>query len=80
MAKARNLRNMSTGQTPLLGDENTPLHPTGVLGTGFKSATSQYQVSFIPNLLATPYRAANPSNVRATPGNLIKLVLHLSEH
>jgi len=58
---------MVTAQTPLLGDENTPLHPTGASGTGFESATPQHQVSFTPNPLATPYRAADPSNVGATP-------------
>ena len=67
MAEARNLRNMVTAQTPLLGDENTPLHPTGASGTGFESATPQHQVSFTPNPLATPYRAADPSNVEVTP-------------
>ena len=67
MAEARNLRNMVTAQTPLLGDENTPLHQTGVSGTGFESATPRHQVSFTPNPLATPYWATNPSNVRATP-------------
>ena len=67
MAEARNLRNMVTAQTPLLGEENTPLHPTGASGTGFESATPRHQVSFTPNPLATPYRAAVPSNVGATP-------------
>ena len=67
MAEARNLRNMVTAQTPLLGDENTPLHSTGTLGTGFESATPRHQASFTPNPLATPYRAADPSNVGVTP-------------
>jgi len=67
MAEARNLRNMVTAQTPLLGDENTPLHQTGTSGTGFESATPQHQVSFTPNPLATPYRAPDPSIVGATP-------------
>ena len=67
MAEARNLRSMVTAQTPLLGDENTPLHPTGAPGTGFESATPQHQVSFTPNPLATPYRGADPSNIGATP-------------
>lgn len=67
MAEARNLRNMVTAQTPLLGDENTPLHPTGASGTGFESATPQHQVSFTPNPLATPYRATDLPNVGATP-------------
>ena len=67
MAEARNLRNMVTAQTPLLGDENTPLHETGTSGTGFESATPRHQVSFTPNPLATPYRAPDPSSVGATP-------------
>jgi len=67
MAEARNLRNMVAAQTPLLGDENTPLHPTGASGTGFESATPQHQVSFTPNPLATPYRAADPSSIGTTP-------------
>ena len=66
MAEARNLRNMVTAQTPLLGDENTPLHP-GTSGTGFESATPRHQVSFTPNPLATPYRAPDPSSVGTTP-------------
>ncbi|KAJ7632336.1 pre-mRNA splicing factor component-domain-containing protein [Roridomyces roridus] len=62
-ALARNLRNMSMAQTPLLGDENTPLH----------SATPRHQVSFTPNPLATPLRAdgldgsATPRSISATP-------------
>lgn len=66
MVEARNLRNLVTAQTPLLGDENTPLHPTSTSGTGFESATPRHQVSVTPNPLATPYRAADPSNL-ATP-------------
>ncbi|KAI6033209.1 pre-mRNA splicing factor component-domain-containing protein [Pisolithus orientalis] len=53
MLEARNLRNMTIAQTPLLGDENTPLHPTGD-GTGFEGATPRHQVAFTPNPLATP--------------------------
>jgi pre-mRNA-splicing factor CDC5/CEF1 len=67
MAEARNLHNMVTSQTPLLGDKNTPLHPTGALGTGFESATPKHQVSFTPNPLATPYRAADSANIGTTP-------------
>ena len=37
MMEAQNLRNLTIAQTPLLGDENTPLH-TGP-GGGFDSAT-----------------------------------------
>jgi pre-mRNA-splicing factor CDC5/CEF1 len=63
MAEARNLRNMTAQQTPLLGDENTPMH--GVAGgTGFEGATPRHQVSATPNPLATPYRERD---VGATP-------------
>ncbi|KAJ7694082.1 pre-mRNA splicing factor component-domain-containing protein [Mycena rosella] len=57
MAEARNLRNMSMVQTPLLGDENTPLHVGPGGGTGFEGATPRHQVAFTPNPLATPLRA-----------------------
>jgi pre-mRNA-splicing factor CDC5/CEF1 len=67
MAEARNLCNMVTAQTPLLGDENTPPHSIGTPGTGFESAAPRQQASFIPNPLATPYLAADPSNIGATP-------------
>lgn len=54
MTEALNLRNMISAQTPLLGDENTPVHlgPDG--GTGFESATPRHQAAFTPNPLATP--------------------------
>ncbi|KAJ7349423.1 pre-mRNA splicing factor component-domain-containing protein [Mycena albidolilacea] len=74
MAEARNLRNMSMAQTPLLGDENTPLHVGPGGGTGFEGATPRHQVAFTPNPLATPLRAegldgsATPrAGVSATP-------------
>ncbi|TFK55328.1 hypothetical protein OE88DRAFT_1654150 [Heliocybe sulcata] len=54
MTEARNLRNMQIQQTPLLGDENTPLHVGPGGGTGFESATPRHQVAFTPNPLATP--------------------------
>ncbi|KAL4073836.1 pre-mRNA splicing factor component-domain-containing protein [Scleroderma yunnanense] len=69
MAEARNLRNMTIAQTPLLGDENTPLHPSGD-GTGFEGATPRHQVAFTPNPLATPLHASTTdgkSMVGATP-------------
>lgn len=50
MAEALALRNMTQLQTPLLGDENTPLRPD----PGFGSATPRHQVAFTPNPLATP--------------------------
>ncbi|KAG6850482.1 hypothetical protein H0H93_012903 [Arthromyces matolae] len=52
--EARNLRNMTIQQTPLLGDENTPLHSASGRGTGFESATPMHNVAFTPNPLATP--------------------------
>ena len=45
---------MVTAQTPLLGDENTPLHTAPGGGTGFEGATPRHQVAFTPNPLATP--------------------------
>ncbi|RDB21209.1 Pre-mRNA-splicing factor CEF1 [Hypsizygus marmoreus] len=66
LMEARNLRNMAMAQTPLLGDENTPLHVGPGGGTGFEGATPRHQVAFTPNPLATPLRA-NGSDVSATP-------------
>ncbi|KAJ3501296.1 hypothetical protein NLJ89_g9400 [Agrocybe chaxingu] len=58
LMEARNLRNLTAAQTPLLGDENTPLHvgPGGL--SGFEGATPRHQVAFTPNPLATPMRDA----------------------
>ena len=67
MTEAWNLQNMVAAQTPLLGDENAPLHLTGASGTSFESSTPQHQVSFTLNPLATPYRAADPLSIGATP-------------
>jgi pre-mRNA-splicing factor CDC5/CEF1 len=62
MMEARNLRNMTIAQTPLLGDENTPIHVGPGGGTGFEGATPRHQVAFTPNPLATPLRDnADPS-------------------
>ncbi|KAG1899891.1 pre-mRNA splicing factor component-domain-containing protein [Suillus fuscotomentosus] len=66
MLEARNLRNMTMAQTPLLGDENTPLHVGPGGGTGFESATPRHQVAFTPNPLATPMHGS-PGDVSATP-------------
>ena len=55
LAEARNLRNMSAAQTPLLGQENTPLHGQDD-GTGFEGATPRHEVAATPNPLATPGR------------------------
>ena len=69
MTEARNLRNMTIAQTPLLGDENTPLHPAND-GTGFEGATPRHQVAFTPNPLATPLHSGAADGklaVGATP-------------
>ncbi|KAF9451239.1 hypothetical protein P691DRAFT_757518 [Macrolepiota fuliginosa MF-IS2] len=64
LMEARNLRNMTMAQTPLLGEENTPLHESANGGTGFEGATPRHQVAFTPNPLAdvsaTPRDAATP--------------------
>ncbi|GAA6005663.1 uncharacterized protein JCM10292_006730 [Rhodotorula paludigena] len=65
MAEARNLRNLTAQQTPLLGEENTPLHELHGR-TGFEAATPRGQVAATPNPLATPFRAGQ-SDVGATP-------------
>lgn len=57
---------MTMAQTPLLGDENTPLHTGPGGGTGFEGATPRHQVAFTPNPLATPAHAS-ASDVSATP-------------
>ena len=67
MMEARNLRNLTIAQTPLLGDENTPLH---VGAGGFESATPRHQVAFTPNPLVTPRRQGPldvSGSVSATP-------------
>ncbi|KAF9227194.1 hypothetical protein BS17DRAFT_775092 [Gyrodon lividus] len=67
MTEARNLRNMTIAQTPLLGDENTPLHVGSGGGTGFEGATPRHQVAFTPNPLATPLHNGIGGDVSATP-------------
>lgn len=57
-------------QTPLLGDENTPLHADPSGGTGFEGATPRHQVAFTPNPLATPLRPGAPGDISATPRDL----------
>ncbi|KAH7903946.1 pre-mRNA splicing factor component-domain-containing protein [Hygrophoropsis aurantiaca] len=66
MAEARNLRNMTIAQTPLLGDENTPMHTGSGRGTGFESATPRHQVPFTPNPLAS-FRNGESVDSSATP-------------
>ncbi|KAF8334255.1 pre-mRNA splicing factor component-domain-containing protein [Cantharellus anzutake] len=68
MVEARNLRNMVTAQTPLLGHENTPLHTPIDGGTGFEGATPRHSVAFTPNPLATPLRQrGGPYDPSQTP-------------
>src|SRR6266436_4933449 len=55
---------MTIAQTPLLGEENTPIHAPANGGTGFEGATPRHQVAFTPNPLATP-RATDGTS--ATP-------------
>jgi pre-mRNA-splicing factor CDC5/CEF1 len=66
LMEARNLRNMTMAQTPLLGDENTPLHVGPQGGSGFEGATPRHQVAFTPNPLATPAHGG-PRDIGATP-------------
>lgn len=63
---ARNLRNMTMAQTPLLGEENTPMHVGPGGSTGFEGATPRHQVAFTPNPLATPLHGG-ASDISATP-------------
>ena len=66
MMEARNLRNLTIAQTPLLGDENTSLHVGS--GGGFDSVTPRHQIAFTPNPLATPRGSLGVSgSVSATP-------------
>ncbi|KAH9999036.1 pre-mRNA splicing factor component-domain-containing protein [Russula vinacea] len=65
LMEARNLRNMTIAQTPLLGEENTPIHVAENGGTGFEGATPRHQVAFTPNPLVTP-RATDVTSA-ATP-------------
>ncbi|GAA6002898.1 hypothetical protein JCM10207_001887 [Rhodosporidiobolus poonsookiae] len=69
MAEARNLRNLTAQQTPLLGEENTPMHEL-VGRTGFEAATPRGQVAATPNPLATPFRSGQ-TEVSATPASSV---------
>lgn len=67
MAEARNLRNMMAAQTPLLGEENTPLHGPSA-GTGFEGATPRHDVAATPNPLAISARGGVLTSNRTVPG------------
>jgi len=70
MAEARNLRNLTAQQTPLLGEENTPMHELQGR-TGFEGATPRGQVAATPNPLATPFRAGAGADPSATPASSV---------
>ncbi|KAI7866992.1 pre-mRNA splicing factor component-domain-containing protein [Spinellus fusiger] len=61
--EARNLRALTSTQTPLLGHENTPYHMAG--GTGFEGATPRHTSVQTHNPMMTP-RAGNDG--MTTPG------------
>ncbi|GAA5947790.1 hypothetical protein JCM3765_001084 [Sporobolomyces pararoseus] len=69
MAEARNLRNLTAQQTPLLGEENTPMHELHGR-SGFEGATPRGAVAATPNPLATPFRGS-ASDVSATPASSV---------
>ncbi|OCH95210.1 hypothetical protein OBBRIDRAFT_788394 [Obba rivulosa] len=71
LTEARNLRNMTIQQTPLLGDENTPLHIGPGGGTGFEGATPRHQVAFTPNPLATPLRPGVEPSATPRDGSVV---------
>lgn len=68
MSEARNLRALSSAQTPLLGEDNPELAES--TGTGFVGATPQRSVAQTPNPLMTPIRGkagATPVGAEQTP-------------
>lgn len=65
MAEARNLRNMVQSQTPLLGEENTPLHQGPNGETGFEGVTPKARVALTPNPLATSLRGSSEVDRRS---------------
>jgi pre-mRNA-splicing factor CDC5/CEF1 len=70
MADARNIRNLSMQQTPLLGEENTPLRELVGRGGGFEGATPRGVVAATPNPLATPLRSMQ-SDGSQTPASSV---------
>ncbi|KAG2177170.1 hypothetical protein INT43_007827 [Umbelopsis isabellina] len=68
MNEARNLRALSAAQTPLLGEDNTPLAESQ--GTGFVGATPVRSEAQTPNPMMTPLRGkagAATSELEQTP-------------
>ncbi|KAL7421199.1 Pre-mRNA-splicing factor cef1 [Cryptotrichosporon argae] len=70
MTEARNLRTMYSVQTPLLGDENTPLRAANEQGTGYEGAAPRQFVAATPNPLATPAHRGGLAGPAATPRGL----------
>lgn len=71
MQEARNLRQMTAVQTPLYGEENTPMRQRET-GTGYDSATPRHNNATTVNPLATPVRVtggvmSTPRTVGSTP-------------
>lgn len=58
---------MTVAQTPLFGEENTPIHIGPGGGGGFEGATPRHQVAFTPNPLATPMHGSVGPDGLATP-------------
>src|SRR5260370_291528 len=58
---------MVTAQTPLLGQENTPLHTMTDGRTGFEGATPCHSIAFTPNPLTTPLRQCGPYDPSQMP-------------
>lgn len=63
MREARNLRNMTAAQTPLLGEANATLHA----GTGHAGATPRGGPVQTPNPLLTPAHSGRMGDPGATP-------------
>ena len=58
LSEARNLRNMTMAQTPLLGEENTPVHTDSQGGTGFEEAHHDTRLPLRQTRSRLPYTQA----------------------
>src|SRR6266478_1736930 len=68
---------MVTAQTPLLGQENTPLHTMTNGRTDFKGATPHHSIAFTPNLLTTPLHQHGPYDPSQMPCHSIAFTPNL---
>src|SRR5260370_67479 len=68
---------MVTAQTPLLGQENTPLHTMTDGRTGFEGATPCHSIAFTPNPLTTPLRQCGPYGPSQMPHHSIAFTPNL---